>query len=84
MRFQRGTGTISQELAHLQYWAENSSLTLDGPNGDDGMIREWQDAKAGRIALEKFVKLSFAILIFICGVPATLVSLAALGVIHLH
>ena len=80
----RGTGTVNQELAHVQYWAESTSLTLDGPNGDDGMIREWQDFQAGRHALLKAIKVVGGILIFVCGIPAVLVSLSALGFIHLR
>lgn len=84
MAFKRGTGTVQVELARLQFWAEETSVTLDGQNGDIGMVREWRDFKSQREAMDKFIKVGFLVLGFICGVPAMLVSLMALGVIHLR
>ena len=82
--FRRGKGIVSVELARLQYWAEETSDTLDGQNGQIGMIQEWQDFKTERRTLQTLLKLLLGFVVFVCGVPAVLVSLSALGIIHLR
>ena len=68
----------------MQFWAEVTSQTLDGEDGDIGMVREWRDFKSQREAFEKFVRTGILIMGMVCGIPALLVSLSALGVIHLR
>jgi hypothetical protein len=82
--FKRGGGTINQELARLQFWAEEKSQLLDGSNGDDGMIREWQDHQAEKRTMAGLLKIGLIVIGGICGIPALLVSLSALGVVHLR
>ena len=84
MIFKRGTGSVNQELARVQFWLEEKSQILDGPNGDDGMIREWQDHKAEKRTMVGMLKVGMWVIGTICGIPALLVSLSALGLVHLR
>ena len=61
----------------MQIWAKTTDIDLNGRNGDDGVIREWRDFKSQ-------LKVIVAVFGFVCGVPAILVALSALGVVHLR
>jgi hypothetical protein len=58
-------------------------VILFGKYGDDGMVNEWRDFKTTRRNFESFVKGVLWFIVFLAGVPATLVALSALGYIHL-
>jgi hypothetical protein len=78
MPWERGEGTTDQELSKVQSWIEQWDPKLNGGNGSGiGMYLEWQNFKAT-------MRTGILILGFICGVPALLVSLSALGIIHLR
>ena len=84
MAFKRGNGSVNVELARLQFWAEVLSPILEGDDREAGLIREWRDFQSQGHAVAKILKVGFIALGFICGVPAVLVSLSVLGIIHLR
>ena len=88
MSWTRGNGSTDYELARTQWWIENADVELHGPDGDDGVIREWRDYKTARDQRDKDVTLMIKTVAWILGsliaIPAALVSLSALGLIHLH
>lgn len=84
MAWKRGRQSIQIEVSRLQSWVEDNDPVLNGPNGDNGMIREWQDFTAKREAFESFVKWMVSLIGLMVAFPAALVGLSALGIIHLR
>ena len=84
MPWQRGAASLEIETSRIQSWIEDVDPELNGRNGEDGVIREWHDFKAQRKAFETFVRWAMILIGALAGVPATLVALSALGVIHLR
>jgi hypothetical protein len=82
--WERGTASLPIEVSRMQSWIERADLELHGPNGDEGMVRQWHDFQAQMKAFEKFVRVSFIAIGVLVGVPGVLVSLSALGLIHLR
>jgi hypothetical protein len=48
------------------------------------MIREWRNFTSERKALETFIKWGIFAIGGLCGIPALLVALSALGIVHLR
>lgn len=77
MPYEPGNESVERELLKLQLWAKDADIDLNGRNGEEGVIREWRDFKSQ-------LKVIVAVFGFVCGVPAILVALSALGVVHLR
>lgn len=77
MSWKRGTGTTDFELAHVQEWVELNDIALNGPDGDDGVIREWRDFRS-------FIRGALWIGGVLMGIPTLLLTMSALGIIHLR
>ena len=84
MPYEPGHESVERELLKLQIWGRITDVILFGKDGDDGMVTEWRDFKTTRRNFEEFAKGALWVLVFLCGVPATLVALSALGFIHLR
>lgn len=84
MPWERGTASLEIEVSRIQSWVETTDPELNGKNGEDGVIREWHDFKAQRKAFESFVRWSMKAIGILVAIPALLVTLSALGVIHLR
>ena len=80
--YERGEASIEVEVSRLQAWTENADVDLYGRNGDMGLIREFRDDRSQRIALMRFVRTAVAIMAALGGVPALIVILELLGIIH--
>jgi hypothetical protein len=77
MSWKRGEKPTDYELARLQDWTERADIELHGPEGDTGIVAEWRDFKA-------YMKAGIVIGGALLAIPAILVSMSALGWIHLH
>ena len=84
MSWERGEAILEIEVSRIQSWVEGADPDLYGRNGADGVIREWHDFKAQRKAFESFMRWTMKALVLLAGVPAVLVALSALGLIHLR
>jgi hypothetical protein len=84
MPWQRGEASLEFEVSRIQSWIETADPELNGRNGADGVIREWHDFNAQRKAFESFMRWTMEALVLLAGVPAVLVALSALGLIHLR
>lgn len=84
MSWERGDALLEIEVSRIQSWVEGADPDLYGRNGADGVIREWHDFKAQRKAFESFMRWAMKALVLLAGVPAVLVALSALGLIHLR
>ena len=84
MSWKRGEALLEIEVSRIQSWVEGADPDLYGRNGADGVIREWHDFKAQRKAFESFMRWAMKALVLLAGVPAVLVALSALGLIHLR
>ncbi len=80
--YERGEASIEVEVSRLQAWTENADVDLYGRNGDIGLIREFRDDRSQRIALMRFVRTAVAIMGALGGIPALIVILELLGIIH--
>lgn len=77
MSWERGEKSTDYELARVQAWIEVTDIELHGPEGETGTVREWRDFKA-------FAKGAVWIGGILLAIPALLVTLSALGWVHLH
>lgn len=84
MSWTRGERGTDYELSRVQSWVETNDIALNGPDGDDGVIREWRDFRSKKEAFETFMRWTLAAIGLLVAIPAALVSLSALGVIHLR
>lgn len=80
MPWTRGRKAIPVEVSRIQDWVERSDLILNGPNGDDGMIRLFYDDKAGERQREKSHGRLLTILSVILGFLT--LAITALGVLE--
>ena len=83
MPWTRGEASVEVELSRTQSWIEATDPELYGQGGEPGMLREWHDFCAQRRAFESFVRWAFIVIGFLVGLPGVLVSLSAIGIIHL-
>lgn len=83
MTWERGEASLELEVSRIQSWIEGADPDLYGRSGEPGMIREWHDFCAQRKAFESFVRWAFIVIGFLVGLPGVLVSLSAIGIIHL-
>lgn len=84
MSWTRGERDTDYELSRVQSWVETNDIALNGPDGDDGVIREWRDFQSKKEAFETFMRWGMAVIGILVAIPAALVSLSALGFIHLR
>jgi hypothetical protein len=77
MSWKRGERSTDYELARAQGWIETTDIELHGPEGDSGVVREWRDFKS-------FVHGAMWVGGALLAIPAILLSLSALGWIHLR
>jgi hypothetical protein len=62
--YKRGEQNLQVEVSRLQSWTETADIHLYGPDGDSGMVREWQDDQAEKKANRRHV----ATVVTLCGV----------------
>jgi hypothetical protein len=84
MPYEPGHESPQRELLKLQLWAKPVDTILFGKDGDEGMVGEWRDFSTTRRNFGSFAKGVLWFIVFLAGVPATLVALSALGFIHLR
>ena len=78
MSWKRGEKSTDVELSRTQDWIEFWDLRLGGGNGEGrGMYQEWQDYKSKIYVLVK-------VAVALAAVPGILLTLSALGVLHLR
>ncbi len=80
--YELGDGSLEVRVTRLESWVAPTDVELHGRNGDIGLIREFRDDRSQRIALMRFVRLAVTVMAALGGVPALIVILELLGIIH--
>ena len=81
MAYLRGDASVEVELARTQSWIENADPILFGDGRSEGLVAEHQNAKAGRKAMERFVKIAVGLGAFMSTIPALIKVLELVHVI---
>jgi hypothetical protein len=72
---------VEVELARTQSWIETADPILFGDGKSEGVVAEHQNAKAGRKALERFVKIAVGVAAFMSTIPAAIKVLELMHII---